>query len=150
MLNCGNIFISKLKQFFTQSIKLTDLLTWNRRDGDLCKYWKLMIFGPKKRWYFIYVSVGPGGAAGAGLGDLRVTTGIITFILSDISTQSHKCEIPSITGKTWDKYLFLGSNLSIIGAFKAAFVFIIRHFQVSTADFISAEVDAARDAYQDK
>lgn len=96
------------------------------------------------------MSVGPGGAAGAGLGDLRVTTGIITFILSDISTQSHKCEIPSITGKTWDKYLFLGSNLSIIGAFKAAFVFIIRHFQVSTADFISAEVDAARDAYQDK
>ena len=80
-----------------------------------------MIFGPKKRWYFIYVSAGSGGAAGAGLGDLCVTTGIITFILSDISTQSHKCEIPSITGKTWDKYLFLGSNLSIIGAFKAAF-----------------------------
>ena len=96
------------------------------------------------------MSVGPGCAAGAGLGDLRVTTGIITFILSDISTQSHKCEIPSITGKTWDKYLFLGSNLSIIGAFKAAFVFIIRYFQVSTTDFISAEVDAARDAYQDK
>lgn len=80
-----------------------------------------------------------GGAAGAGLGDLCVTTGIITFILSDISTQSHKCEIPSITGKTWDKYLFLGSNLSIIGAFKAAFHVHI-YFYVSTTDVISAEV----------